>query len=479
MIDPLVALRLHESPQIALVGSGGKTSWMFKLARALQLKYDSVILTTTTHLASWQLQFADHYRVVSGLADLPKDLKTLPQGLVLFTGPAELGERVTGLDIEDVTLLQEKARTAGFPLLIEADGSRQRPLKAPADYEPVLPDSIDGVVVVASLQGLDQRLNDKHVHRPEIFSELSGIALGARVSLIGLVRVLTDPNGGLKGIPKESRRIALLTQVDGAKMKAQASSMAEQMLGAYDAVLLGESTPSTTLSPVLDPAAYIDFEIHSAKVIAAHERIAGVVLAAGGSTRFEGQLKQLLDWDGVPIVRQVTKNAILAGLSPVVVVVGADGPAVEAALSGLSVEIVQNSNWKAGQSTSVRAGIQALSEEVGAAMFLLVDQPQIPVTLMRALMEKHRKTLAPIVAPLIDDDRGNPVLFDCRTFSAFDDVEGDVGGRSIFSRFQVTWIPWHDSRMRLDIDTQADYLQLKEAMGIEPTSDGALALNEG
>lgn len=112
-------------------------------------------------------------------------------------------------------------------------------------------------------------------------------------------------------------------------------------------------------------------------------------------------------------------------------------------------------------------------------MFLLVDQPQIPVTLMRALMEKHRKTLAPIVAPLIDDDRGNPVLFDCRTFSAFDDVEGDVGGRSIFSRFQVTWIPWHDSRMRLDIDTQADYLQLKEAMGIEPTSDGALALNEG
>jgi molybdenum cofactor cytidylyltransferase len=82
-------------------------------------------------------------------------------------------------------------------------------------------------------------------------------------------------------------------------------------------------------------------------------------------------------------------------------------------------------------------------------------------------MEAHRKTLAPVVAPLIDGDRGNPVIFDRRTFSDFNELKGDVGGRAIYSRFRVNWIPWHDSRMRMDIDTESDYLQLKEAMGIE------------
>ncbi len=467
MIDPLVALRLKESPQIALVGSGGKTTWMFKLARALHAKYDTLILTTTTHLASWQLQFADHHRVVSGHADLPGDIEALPPGLVLFTGPDIQGERVSGLNAELVGALQEKACKAKFPVLIEADGSRQRPLKAPAEYEPVIPDAIDGVIVLAGLRGLDRQLDDQYVHRPDKFSELSGIAIGDRVTVNGVARVLVDPNGGLKGIPRKSRRVALLTQADGTRKKSQAGSLAEKLLGPYDAVFIGELSRGADISSESDAAKNVEVEIQSAQLVAVHERMAGVILAAGGSTRFKGQYKQLLDWDGVPVVRHVAQNAIRAGLSPTVVVTGAGASAVKGALNGLSVEVVQNSNWEAGQSTSLRAALQTIPDDVGAVMFLLVDQPQISVTLIRTLMEAHRKTLAPVVAPLIDGDRGNPVIFDRRTFSDFNELKGDVGGRAIYSRFRVNWIPWHDSRMRMDIDTESDYLQLKEAMGIE------------
>jgi len=479
MIDALVALRLHETPQIALVGSGGKTTWMIKLARAYRLKHDTVFLTTTTHLASWQLNFADHHQVITDPTDLPADVRDLPPGIVLFTGAEIPGERVSGLDAGLVRLVQELSHKGDLPLLIEADGSRQRPLKAPASYEPVIPDLIDGVIVMAGMRGLNQPLDEQHVHRPEIFSVLSGIPLGEKVSVHGLSRVLMDPNGGLKNIPDEARRIALLNQTEGPIKKSIAGSLAEMLLPTYDGVLLGETSPGSVSGSGLSAAEILESDIEASRLVAAIERKAGIILAAGGSSRFTGGLKQLLNWEGVPLVRHVAQTAIDAGLSPVIVVVGAEARIVEAALDGLSVTIVHNSKWEAGQSTSIRAGLKSLSSEAGAAMFLLVDQPHIPVTLMRALLETHEKTLAPVVAPLIDEDRGNPVLFDRRTFPEFTRLEGDVGGRAIFSRFRVSWVPWHDDRMRLDIDTESDYWHLLEVMGIEPSSKGSLELNEG
>ncbi len=96
-------------------------------------------------------------------------------------------------------------------------------------------------------------------------------------------------------------------------------------------------------------------------VFAAHEPVAGIILAAGGSTRY-GQTKQLLDWHGQPFVRVVAKTALEAGLSPVIVVTGANAEGVEAAVNDLPVTIKRNDDWQTGQSSSIRAGIQAISD---------------------------------------------------------------------------------------------------------------------
>jgi len=195
------------------------------------------------------------------------------------------------------------------------------------------------------------------------------------------------------------------------------------------------------------------------KVFAVHEPVAGVILAAGGSSRF-GQVKQLLDWRGEPLVRRAARTALDAGLSPVVVVSGEATSQIGQALSGLPVNSVHNPEWEAGQSTSVKAGLRALPPETGAAIFLLADQPKVTSSLLRLLVETHAASLAPLVAPQVEGRRGNPVLFDRDIFPDLMALSGDTGGRLLFARYPVDWVPWHDPALLLDIDTPEDYLRL-------------------
>jgi molybdenum cofactor cytidylyltransferase len=196
-------------------------------------------------------------------------------------------------------------------------------------------------------------------------------------------------------------------------------------------------------------------------VLAVYEPVAGIVLAAGGASRM-GATKQTLPWRGEALVRHVARLALSAGLSPVVVVTGSAAEQVQSSVEDLPVRCAHNPDWKSGQSASVIAGINALPPESAAAVFLLADQPMIPLRLVRSLMEMHARTLAPITAPLVDGQRANPVLFDGQTFPSLLALRGDVGGRAIFSRYRVQWLPWHDDGPLFDVDAPADYDRLLE-----------------
>ena len=79
-------------------------------------------------------------------------------------------------------------------------------------------------------------------------------------------------------------------------------------------------------------------------------------------------------------------------------------------------------------------------------------------------METHAAELQPVIAPLVlMERRGNPVLFDRVAFRDLMELQGDVGGRSIFSRYHVEYMPWHDDRLLLDVDNPEDYRRLIEA----------------
>jgi 4-nitrophenyl phosphatase len=199
------------------------------------------------------------------------------------------------------------------------------------------------------------------------------------------------------------------------------------------------------------------------------KHIGAVILAAGASTRF-GQSKQLLDWNGVPLVVHVADIAMAAGLEPVIVVLGSQAESISTALdaaaegqSPVSIQTVMNWRWEEGMSTSVQAGLAALPPETEAAIFLQCDQPLVTPDLVQALVARFEETNAPIVHPTHAGQRGTPVLFGRRLFAELATVTGDEGGRSLISRHakDVATVKVTDPHLLADIDTPDDYERLK------------------
>jgi 4-nitrophenyl phosphatase len=204
------------------------------------------------------------------------------------------------------------------------------------------------------------------------------------------------------------------------------------------------------------------------------KQIGAVILAAGGSTRF-GRPKQLLDWDGVPLVTHVTDRAVSAGLRPVIVVLGYQAQAARAALditaderrrALVQVQVAMNWRWEEGLSTSVQVGLAALPPETEGAIFLHCDQPLITANLLRALVARFEESGAPIVHPSHAGQRGTPVLFTRRLFPELAAVSGDEGGRGVIAHHEeeVATVEVADPGVLADVDTPADYERLRSSV---------------
>ncbi|MCB0209855.1 MAG: nucleotidyltransferase family protein [Anaerolineae bacterium] len=157
---------------------------------------------------------------------------------------------------------------------------------------------------------------------------------------------------------------------------------------------------------------------------------AAVILAAGGSSRF-GSPKQLALWHGKTFIEHIVDVALASVAHPVIVVLGAEREQSQKLLKDKPVEIVMNDCWDEGQSTSLQAGLAALSPEISSALFLLVDLPAVTPDIIDAIIERYRHTRAPLVWPEFEGKRGNPVLFDRSLFAELHQISGDTGGKPV------------------------------------------------
>lgn len=186
--------------------------------------------------------------------------------------------------------------------------------------------------------------------------------------------------------------------------------------------------------------------------------VAAIVLAAGESRRF-GQPKQLLPVGSKTMIQHVVDIALDSPVEQVIVVLGCRAAEIGASITDRPVQVVVNREWKSGLSSSVQAGLSAVEPQVGAALFVLADQPGVTAEVIAKLIERYRKTGALIVVPTNRGRRGNPVLFGRSLFAELMEVRGDQGGRQLIVEHgdEVEEVEMGTEAILADIDTADDY----------------------
>ncbi len=464
---------------VTLVGAGGKTSALFRLADEAVARGRRVVTTTTTHIFAAQAEQAPaRLEVKPDAIDWAAlEAQLARHGHCLVWSPpggrsAGAGDSPTtasptdskrqGLPPEIVDALAARAGDLGISLIaIEGDGSRRRPVKAPASHEPVIPACTTHLVPVAGLDGLGLPLDEPYVHRPEqVRALLQEEDASTRLTPRMLGRLLVEPYGrgesreergertppGSASRPWGARLIPLLNKAESAPRLAAARLIAHRLSQQNQPALIGAvGTESRT---------------------AIRERwgaTTAVVLAAGESRRM-GQPKQLLRWQEEPLVTRAARIALESGASETVVVTGAVGEQVEAALGPLReagrgrLRVIFNPNWQDGQAGSVRAAVEALPAVCEAALFLPVDQPRLPAALLRRLWQRWRGG-SDLAAVAVDGAvRGAPAVFDRRFFGRLRQVQGDRGGGRLLRRHagEVSAIE-APGEWLVDVDTPEDW----------------------
>ncbi len=187
-----------------------------------------------------------------------------------------------------------------------------------------------------------------------------------------------------------------------------------------------------------------------------------IILAAGSSSRL-GHPKQLVNVDGVPLLRKAVLVALEARYSPVVVVLGSNAEEHKKTIAHLPVEIVIHTQWEKGMGSSLKAGLSLLltsNPDTTAIVVMVCDQPLLTSAHLTALRVAYRKSVKPIIASQYNKTIGVPALFDRSLFSKLQKIKDTQGAKAVIeSNLDSTeTISWEEGR--LDIDTPEDLNQL-------------------
>jgi molybdenum cofactor cytidylyltransferase len=223
------ALDMAADEVVALVGGGGKTSAMFRLAREVVEKGGSAITTTTTRIFAAQIALAPaHVPAADATRERVSDALAAHRHVLVIGDTNPKDGKADGVSLDLFRRL--RAWFPGVCILNEADGSRMRPFKAPAAHEPVIPVETTLVVPVVGADIFGKPLDADHVHRPELVSALSGAPLGTTITPEIVARVLAHPEGGRKAVPAGARVVVLNNKVESLPDRKPAHETAERLL---------------------------------------------------------------------------------------------------------------------------------------------------------------------------------------------------------------------------------------------------------
>ncbi|MEZ4666711.1 MAG: selenium cofactor biosynthesis protein YqeC [Anaerolineae bacterium] len=435
---------------VALVGAGGKTSTLIALGHELAAAGLRVVATTTTRIGAEQLGLMPYATTIdSGTRHLSL---ALGENRFVFLHGDTRGNKVHGPSLEWIPRLLDSVDSD--VLLIEADGSRGLPLKAPKSHEPVIPEEATLVIPMASLSVLGQPFDEDHVYNATAIDERYGFNIGNRVKSPWVAQVLRDETLGLKGVPPSARVMAYLNHVsEHGYGRARARLIAQF-------VLRSERIQGVALGSVrgADPV----FEVQ--------RHIGAMVLAAGLSKRM-GQPKVLLPWsNGKTVVEHIIDQLVLARIPCIWVVTGHRAGEVRKVITDAGVEATHNAEYASGEMlSSVKAGLRAMPAHVSAALIVLGDQPQIHPKIITQILAAYAEGKGDIVAPSYRMRRGHPILIDRRYWGEILALPEGGAPRDVIERHKerIAYVMVDTDSVLRDMDTPEAYQQERRLAGLD------------
>jgi probable selenium-dependent hydroxylase accessory protein YqeC len=251
------SLGLKPREVISLVGAGGKTTLMFRLAGELLLTGEKVVTTTTTKILEPTSEETAFLFVHSDEEDLKQFAL---RGIHQYHHITIARERIESRKLKGVSssLVNE---LWGFheidKMIVEADGAAGRPVKAPREREPVIPSSTTLVVAILGVDGVGMELNDENMFQAERISKITGIPIGDKLTDEAMAVLMTHPEGISKGAPLSSRIVAFINKVDipnGMMMgKRVAQKVLERKHPRIERVVLGQLKNEPPVAEVIFP----------------------------------------------------------------------------------------------------------------------------------------------------------------------------------------------------------------------------------
>lgn len=186
--------------------------------------------------------------------------------------------------------------------------------------------------------------------------------------------------------------------------------------------------------------------------------ICAVVLAAGRSRRM-GVQKLLLPFGSKTVIAHIVDQLTASTIDEVHIVVGCQGKRVSRELSGRPVSIVNNPNYKSGMLSSVRCGLNAISQQCTEVLVALGDQPSVTTKLIDQMLQNFASTEKQILVPLYDGRRGHPIIFSAFYHDEILTHYDDVGLRGLLHAHEgdICELPVETSGVLSDMDCPQDY----------------------
>jgi probable selenium-dependent hydroxylase accessory protein YqeC len=217
---------LTENELICFVGAGGKTTALFRLAKELKECEKRVLVTTTTAIYSPDKSNCDE--VILGRAeDSDVMTKRIDPCICALGREIAADNKLRGVNKEYITRLFLE-EVFDF-ILVEADGSRQRSIKAPGDHEPVIPGGTTKVVGVVGLDVFGTKISSSSVHRPEQFCRLTDKVIGDIIDGGSIAKLVLKPEGLFKTVHQGVRKYVLFNKADNSNREKAAKGVIDKI----------------------------------------------------------------------------------------------------------------------------------------------------------------------------------------------------------------------------------------------------------